>query len=108
MPQPKSPSRYPVEFRTLFERAQGGEVIEVASSNPQSLRARLYGFARALRMDDQKELADSVQISTRAGSVIIESRSNSTQAKEVAAALAQLGDIPSPSPDALLDRLTIK
>ena len=105
MPQPKHPSRYPAEFRVLFERAQSGEYIEVPSANPMSLRAKLYGYARALRADNQHELADSVQIGTTRSSVTVESRSNSTSGKEVAAALASLGEN-SPSPDDILERLT--
>ena len=104
MPQPKHPSRYPVEFRTLFERAQAGESISVPSTNPMSLRARLYGYARALRADNQSELADAVQISLSRDAVLVESRQNSQSAKEVTAALAQLGENPH-SADSLLERL---
>jgi hypothetical protein len=106
MPQPKHPDRYPAEFRTVFERAHAGETIEIPSANPSSLRARLYGFARALRGHDQQELADAVQINTRKGVVVVESRANSASAKEVRAALEQIGENPSPVADSLLERLT--
>lgn len=103
MPPPKLPSRYPVEFRLLFERAQAGESIEIPSTNPRSLRARLWGYARALRLDGQSELADAVQISTRGKSILIESRSNTQEAKEVTAALASLG-LPTSPDEELFDQ----
>lgn len=106
MPSPKHPNRYPPEFRSLFERAQAGECIEVPTTEPAALRAKLYGFARALRLDNQHELADSVSIVIRAGALIVESRSNSNAAREVAAALQAHKGGENPSPDSFFERLT--
>jgi len=102
MPAPKSPTRYPAEYRALFERAQAGETVVIDSSHPMSLRGRLYGYARALRAEGLSELADAVQISLRGPQVIVQSRSHSQETKEIASSLAQLG---GDTPESMLERL---
>lgn len=105
MPSPRDPSRYPIEFRLLFERAAAGESIKIPSSNPYSLRSRLYGYARSLRASGQEDLANSVQIRTEGKILYVESRSGSLAAKEITAALASSPGVPIDSPDSLFERL---
>lgn len=103
MTSPRSPSRFPPEFMAAFQTAAAGTPVSIPSGAPNALKARLWGFQRALRADGQSELADSIQVSVQGNQVSLILRSQTPEAREVAAALQSL-PVPDTA-DSLFDRL---
>jgi hypothetical protein len=109
MTSPKRSGAYPPEFLAAYQAAARSGEVPIPSGNPHALKARLWSFARALRNDGQAELADSIQVVVSPefpGQVLLRSRSATTEAREVRAALEALGENPPSSSEAFFNSLT--
>ena len=90
MTQPQSSDRYPAVFSEALSRVMLTGEFVIPCSNQSSMRAKFFGYLKALRVEGKAELADSVEIlapkdmPTR---IILRSRDNSPEAREVEAAL---------------------
>lgn len=103
MPTSTNPDRFPPEFLLAFQTVATSRLpMSIPSGSPNSLKARLWGFQKALA-GSNPEVANVVKISVKPGCVLLEHRSETPEAREVAAALAQHGENPS---NDLLERLS--
>lgn len=103
MPTSTNPDRFPPEFLLAFQTVATTRLpMSIPSGSPNSLKARLWGFQKALSTSNP-DLANVIKISVKPGLVELSHRSESPEAREVAAALAEhVGENPATS---LLDRL---